>query len=47
MFTGIVTDIGRIRRIEKKGDTRLEVETVYDVSAIPLGASIAHAGICL
>jgi riboflavin synthase len=47
MFTGIVTDIGRVRTIEKKGDTRLAVETSYDVSKVPMGASISHAGVCL
>ena len=47
MFTGIITDIGRIRAIEKKGDTRFTIETAYDPSTIDLGASIACAGCCL
>jgi len=47
MFTGIVTDIGRICEVEGGGDPRFMIETAYDTSGIPLGASIAHAGICL
>ncbi|MBM3570013.1 MAG: riboflavin synthase [Alphaproteobacteria bacterium] len=47
MFTGIVTDIGRIRRVVPGGDTRLEIETAYDTASIALGASIAVAGCCL
>ena len=48
MFTGIVTDIGRVRRIEQTArDRRYEIETVWDASDIDLGASISHAGCCL
>lgn len=47
MFTGIVTDMGRIRSIEKKGDTRIVIETAYDAATIDLGASIACDGCCL
>ena len=48
MFTGIVTDIGRIRSVrETNRDLRIEVETAYDLATIPMGASIAHAGCCL
>ncbi|WP_421865824.1 riboflavin synthase [Parvibaculum sp.] len=47
MFTGIITDIGRIRAIEKRGDTRFTIETAYDPQTIDLGASIACAGCCL
>jgi len=47
MFTGIVTDLGRVRAIEKRGDTRFEIETVYDTAEIDLGASIACSGPCL
>lgn len=47
MFTGIVTDIGRIRAIEPRGDVRFEIETRYDTGSIALGASIACAGACL
>lgn len=47
MFTGIITDIGRIRAIEPGGDPVFVVETRYDTGAIALGASISHSGICL
>ena len=47
MFTGIVTDIGRVRQIEKRGDTRVVLETAYDTATIDLGASIACDGVCL
>jgi riboflavin synthase len=47
MFTGIVTDIGEVRRIERRGDTHIAITTHFDVSGMPLGASIACAGVCL
>lgn len=47
MFTGIVTDIGTVRAIEKKGDTRFEISTIYDTSDIEIGASIACSGPCM
>ncbi|MCA8928851.1 MAG: riboflavin synthase [Alphaproteobacteria bacterium] len=47
MFTGIVTDIGRVRSIEQRGDTRLIIETAYETGGVDLGASIAHSGACL
>jgi riboflavin synthase len=47
MFTGIVTDLGKIRAIEKRGDTRIEIETSYDTDDIDIGASIACSGPCL
>lgn len=48
MFTGIVTDIGRVRSVQRtERDWRYEIETVWDTTTIDLGASIAHAGCCL
>ncbi len=47
MFTGIVTDIGRVAAIERGGDTRVRIETGYDTATIDIGASIACAGVCL
>ena len=48
MFTGIITDIGRVRSVAPTArDRRYEVETAWDVSGIDLGASISHAGCCL
>lgn len=47
MFTGIITDIGRVRAIESRSDAHVTVETAYDTGAIALGASIACSGACL
>ena len=47
MFSGIVTDVGRVRSVVKGGDVRYEIETAYDTGAIAIGASIACAGTCL
>ncbi|WP_300516537.1 riboflavin synthase [Aliiroseovarius sp.] len=47
MFTGIITDVGRIAALEKAGDLRARIETAYDVAGIDLGASIASDGVCL
>jgi riboflavin synthase len=48
MFTGIVTDVGRVRAVrDTNRDRRFEVETGFDVATIDLGASISHAGCCL
>ena len=47
MFTGIVTDIGTVRRVEARGDTRFVIGCAYDPAAIATGASIACAGCCL
>ena len=47
MFTGIITDVGTVRKIEPKGDIRIEIETHYPTNEVDLGASIACAGPCL
>lgn len=47
MFTGIVTDIGRIERLEDRGDLRARIACAFDPDTIALGASIACDGICL
>jgi riboflavin synthase len=51
MFTGIVTDVGRVRRLRRTpgegGGLELTITTAYDTAAIALGASIACAGPCL
>ena len=47
MFTGIVTDVGRVRHIEKRGDTHLVIATNYDLSTVDIGASIACSGVCM
>ncbi|HVM82092.1 MAG TPA: riboflavin synthase [Stellaceae bacterium] len=47
MFTGIVTDLGRVRAVIPGGDTGYEIETHYDTGEIAIGASIACSGVCL
>ncbi|HEY0116228.1 MAG TPA: riboflavin synthase [Allosphingosinicella sp.] len=47
MFTGIVTDIGRIAAAEARGDLRLRIQCGYDMEGVALGASIACSGVCL
>lgn len=47
MFTGIITDIGEVRALEKRGDLRARIGTGYDTAGIDLGASIASDGVCL
>lgn len=49
MFTGIVTDLGEVRKVVRNEgqDARFEVATHYDLSTVEIGASIAHNGVCL
>lgn len=47
MFTGIITDLGRVRAVEQRGDVRFSFDTSYDTTDIDLGASIACSGVCL
>lgn len=48
MFTGIVTHVGRLRAVADGNAGRvLEIEPGFDLADVALGASIAHAGVCL
>lgn len=47
MFTGIVSDIGTVERVEDRGDLRVRIRSHYAPESIALGASIACDGICL
>jgi len=47
MFTGIVTDLGRVKRVRRTDLVDLTIATGFDTSVIPLGASIACSGVCL
>ena len=48
MFTGLVTDVGTVRKAEhRNGLTRFEVESGYALEEIDMGASILHSGVCL
>lgn len=47
MFTGIITDIGEVSRVEMRGDMRARIACHYDMAGVDLGASIACDGVCL
>lgn len=47
MFTGIITDIGTVRDVSIAGDTRIVIDTHYDMAGVDIGASIACSGVCL
>jgi len=48
MFTGIVTDVGRVSAVSEAATVRrLRIESAYDPATIQLGASIACSGPCL
>lgn len=51
MFTGIITDLGRVGRLRREpgpdGGLELAIATGYDTGQIALGASIACSGVCL
>ncbi|MBF9032459.1 riboflavin synthase [Rhodobacterales bacterium HKCCE3408] len=47
MFTGIITDIGRIRSLRQAGDLHARITTAYDTGSIEIGASISCDGVCL
>ncbi|MCD2171644.1 riboflavin synthase [Rhizobium sp. C4] len=48
MFTGIVTDVGKVEKITPLAEgLRLRMATAYDPKTIDIGASISHSGVCL
>ncbi len=47
MFTGIVTDVGKVKAISGEADLRFTLSTGYDTATIDIGASIACGGVCL
>ena len=47
MFTGIITDIGEVLKVDQQGDLRARIGTAYDPDTIDIGASIACDGVCL
>ncbi|HEU4518322.1 MAG TPA: riboflavin synthase [Microvirga sp.] len=48
MFTGIVTDLGRVAALSEGANLRrIRIESAYDPATIALGASIACGGPCL
>ncbi len=50
MFTGLITDVGCVRTIERRaGDDawRIAIDTRYDIADVAVGASVACGGPCL
>ena len=47
MFTGIVSDVGRVRRVRRGELLDLTIATALDTATISLGASVACSGACL
>ena len=48
MFTGLISDVGEVLEIEDAGQMRrFRVACHYPTASVPVGASIAHAGVCL
>ncbi len=47
MFTGIITDIGRIEEISKRNDLKLTIKTNFSHADLSIGSSVACSGPCL
>jgi riboflavin synthase len=47
MFTGIITALGEVVAIERRGDLRMAIASDDDPAGIAIGASIACSGVCL
>jgi riboflavin synthase len=46
MFTGIITDVGRVLEVADGDGRRMTIATRLPLAEIPLGGSIATSGIC-
>ena len=47
MFTGIITDIGKIKKISKNKDLKVSIQTKFKQDDLVIGSSIACSGPCL
>ncbi|MGO9429642.1 riboflavin synthase [Rhodoblastus sp.] len=48
MFTGLISDVGLLLSVEKRGDLRrLKLASRYPADSLSLGASVAHNGVCM
>ncbi|MGY8985795.1 MAG: riboflavin synthase [Sphingomonadales bacterium] len=47
MFTGIITDLGKVNALKRDNGLTIELSTSYDTSTIDIGASVACSGVCL
>lgn len=46
MFTGIITDVGRIVSIDDRNGRQMTIETALPLDDIAIGGSIATSGVC-
>ena len=46
MFTGIITDVGRIASIDDRNGREMTIETALPLAEVAIGGSIATSGIC-
>ena len=47
MFTGIITDIGKVLKVDASGETEFTIATSYAHSELWIGQSICCSGACL
>lgn len=47
MFTGIITDLGKVISCERNNGLVVELSTSFDTNTIDIGASVACSGVCL
>jgi riboflavin synthase len=47
MFTGIISDLGQVRRLRRAELLELTIATAFDTASISIGASIGCSGACL
>ncbi|MEE2746347.1 MAG: riboflavin synthase [Pseudomonadota bacterium] len=47
MFTGIISDLGTVKSVTKRSETRIVIDTNLDAAKMAIGASICCSGACL
>ena len=47
MFTGIITDVGKIEKISRNKDLKIFLSTNFKIEELDIGSSIACSGPCL
>lgn len=47
MFTGIITDVGKVASVSGETDKRFVISTQFNMATVEIGASIACGGVCL
>jgi len=46
MFTGIITDVGTVVAVDRRGDTLFTIATAFDMDTVDIGAVIGCSGCC-